>query len=509
MLNLNGNLFGRSVRKPVKDEETTANQPRQLKLFVWGLVAGWTLVVVSLLLFNVRNEHEQAYETARTQARSSYQRDVIYRHWVAGYGAFYTPVIRDIEPNPYLADIPERDVTTPSGQKLTMVNPAYMTRLVFDMATREYGTKDRITSLRPIRPANRPDPWEATALKALEGGREEVSSVEKLAGVAYLRLMMPLKTEEGCLKCHGKQGYKFGEVRGGISVAVPMEPLLRIARQNTLMSALSFSLLWLAGLTGIFTGAVRLRRLIRERDRAGVEIAALNQGLMMKTSELEAANRELDAFCATVSHDLMAPITVIGGYCQLVQETPAENCLEKCGEYSRIIYQETLRMEKLIDILLDFSRLTQKELQREKVDLSGMAGEIVTDLRRKEPGRLVVFRIAEDMTAYGDAPLLRVVLQNLLGNSWKYTSKKEEGLIEFGVTEREGKSVFFVRDNGVGFDMAPAEHIFEPFQRLRSAAEFKGSGVGLATVKRIIERHGGRIWAEGEAGVGATFRFTL
>lgn len=493
----------------MKGEETTTNQPTQLKLFVWGLAAGWTLVVVSLLLINVRQEGEQALETARTQARSNYQRDVIYRHWVAGYGAIYVPVTRETEPSPFLADIPERDVTTPSGKWLTMVNPAFMTRLVFELAAKEYNSKGRITSLRPIRPENRPDPWEARALKAFERGEKEVSSVEKLDGVDHLRLIRPLKAEEECLKCHGKQGYKAGEIRGGISVAVPMEPLRRVAKQKTLVSALSFSLLWLAGLAGIFTGAARLRRVIRERDRAGQEIADLNRGLMMKTAELEAANRELDAFCATVSHDLKSPITAIGGFCQLVQNIPVENHLERCGEYTRIIHKEAMRMEKLIETLLDFARLTKKELRREKVDLSGMAWEIATELRQKGPERHVIFRIAEDVTAYGDAPLLRVVLQNLLGNSWKYTSKREEGLIKFGVAEREGERVFFVSDNGVGFDMAQAERIFEPFQRLPGAAEFKGSGVGLATVKRIIERHGGRIWGEGEAGVGATFHFIL
>ncbi len=490
-------------------EVTTTSQPRQLALFVWGLAAGWTLVVVSLLLLNVRQERAQALETARTQARSNYQRDVIYRHWVAGYGAIYVPVTRETEPSPYLADIPERDVTTPSGRRLTMVNPAYMTRLVFQLAATEYDIRGRITSLRPLRPENRPDPWEAEALRAFERGEREVSAVERMDGVEYLRLMRPLKAEPECLKCHGKQGYRGGEIRGGISVAVPMEPLRGIARRNILVRAVSFGLVWLAGLAGIGTGGVHLRRVIRERDRAGQEIATLNRGLMAKSAELEAANRELDAFCATVSHDLKSPVTAIGGFCQLVQDIPAEDHLESCEEYTRIIHKEALRMEQLIDTLLEFSRLTQKQLRRERVDLSDMAQEIAEELRRKEPERRVAFRIAEDMTADGDAHLLHVVLQNLLGNSWKYTSQREEGEIEFGVTEREGERVFFVRDNGVGFDTAHAERIFEPFQRLPGAAEFTGSGVGLATVRRIVERHGGSIWCEGEAGVGATFSFTL
>jgi light-regulated signal transduction histidine kinase (bacteriophytochrome) len=248
---------------------------------------------------------------------------------------------------------------------------------------------------------------------------------------------------------------------------------------------------------------------MKQRDRAGMEISVLNQNLLMRKAELETANRELDSFCYTVAHDLRSPAATIGGFCHRMQKIPAEKHLEKCAAYTGIISRECRRMEKLIDTLLDFSRLSLSEVKREPVNLSKMAAEIATGLRLSEPGRSVTLKIEEGVEVSGDLALLHVVMQNLLGNAWKYTCKQKEAVIEFGVIQQEGEELFFVRDNGAGFDPEQADRIFEAFHRLHSEREFRGSGVGLATVKRIISRHAGRIWAEGEVGKGATIYFSL
>ena len=166
-------------------------------------------------------------------------------------------------------------------------------------------------------------------------------------------------------------------------------------------------------------------------------------------------------------------------------------------------------MNRLIDTLLKFSSITQVELRREEVDLCKLAREVAAEFQLAEPGRRATFRIAEEMAAEGDASLLRVALENLFGNAWKYTARREEAFIEFGIAEVDGKPAYFVRDNGTGFAMAHADKLFLPFQRLPGVEEFKGYGVGLATVERIVRRHGGRVWAEGEPGRGACFWFTL
>src|SRR5207244_6113753 len=175
-------------------------------------------------------------------------------------------------------------------------------------------------------------------------------------------------------------------------------------------------------------------------------------------------------------------------------------------DYLRRVRAATQRMAELIDDLLNLARETRRELRRESVDLSALARTIATQLQRMEPGRQAQFRIASGLVASGDAHLLRVALENLLGNAWKFTGKQSAAQIEFGVsTTDDGRPAYFVRDNGVGFDMAYSEKLFGAFQRLHRAAEFTGTGIGLATVYRIVTRHGGRIWAEAEVGKGATF----
>jgi signal transduction histidine kinase len=384
-----------------------------------------------------------------------------------------------------------------------------MTRLVFELAEEDYGVKGHITSLRPVRPENRPDAWESASLKAFEKGQEEASSVELMNGASYLRLMKPLVTKQECLNCHKKHGYQVGDIRGGISVAVPMEPLRRIARQNIVVNALSITTLWMGGLGVIMFGSGRLKRAIEQRDKAEREIAMLNRDLLSRKEELEAANRELEAFTSTVSHDLRSPLSTIGGFTRLIDKLPGDRPGEKRAKYTGIISQEVERMEKLIKALLDFSRLSKTGLAREPVSLSRLAAEIAAGLKQSAPDRAVTFAIEAGAEVMGDAVLLRAVLQNLLANAWKFTGRQKQALIEFGVMERNDEKIFFVRDNGTGFDNEQAGRIFEAFQRLHSDKEFKGTGIGLATVKRIITRHGGRVWAEGEKGKGAVFYFTI
>lgn len=492
-----------------EDAEARTAQPRSLKRYEWRLATGWTFVIVVLFVVNVVSNRRQVLETARTQARSIYQRDVIDRHWVAGLGGVYVPITKNTQPNPYMPDYPGRDVTTTTGEKLTLVIPIYLTRLIFDLSAEICNVKGHITSMRPVRPKNRPDKWETSAFVAFARGEKEVSSVEKIGGESYLRLMTPLMTDKECLQCHAKDGYRAGEIRGGISVAVPMQQLWIISWQNIILSTISFAILWLAGLSGIFTGATRLRLTIQQRDKAEQEINTLNQNLSAQTKELENANRELEAFNYTAAHDLRGPLNNIGLYFQAFQQLYGAKLDETCNELLTSGCEEVQRMSQLIDVLLEFSKLSNVEPHRENIDLSVVAREIAARLKSTSPERRYVFRIADGVIVNGDPKLLRVALDNLLSNAWKYTGNKEEAVIEFGATEINGKQVYFVRDNGNGFDMVDADELFTPFQRLPGAEEFKGFGIGLATVERIIHRHGGRIWAEAEPGKGATFYFTL
>ena len=260
---------------------------------------------------------------------------------------------------------------------------------------------------------------------------------------------------------------------------------------------------------GTITHFVAMKEDITEKKRAEEEIRMLNAHLAARARELESANQELETFNYTVSHDLRRPLTAISGYSQLILEMFGTGLNDQCRGYVKEIADGSVCMNQLIETLLDFSRITRCELKMETVDLSGIAGEVALDLRKCDPGRRVTFRIEEGVRVEGDADLLRVVLVNLMGNAWKYTGRKDDAVIEFGVVELEGKRPCFVRDNGAGFDMTHAAKLFSAFQRLHSTNDFEGTGIGLATVQRIIQRHGGTIWAEGAVGNGATFYFNL
>lgn len=237
--------------------------------------------------------------------------------------------------------------------------------------------------------------------------------------------------------------------------------------------------------------------------------AELEQRVAARTAELETANQELESFSYSVSHDLRSPLRGIDGFSRTLAEDYAGQLDERGQNYLQRIRAATRHMSQLIDDLLELARLTRSEMHRAPLDLSALAGNVATELQQAQPERAVEFSIAPGLTASADPHLLRVVLVNLLGNAWKFTSKQPRARIEVGSVAHEGTTAFFVRDDGAGFDMAYAGKLFGPFQRLHGQQEFEGTGIGLATVQRIIHRHGGRVWAEGQPGRGATFYFTL
>jgi PAS domain S-box-containing protein len=252
---------------------------------------------------------------------------------------------------------------------------------------------------------------------------------------------------------------------------------------------------------------------ITDRKRAEKQVHRLNSELERRvrerTAELEASTRELDAFTYSVSHDLRAPLRALNGFSQALLEDYG-GAVDAIGQdYLRRIRGATDRMGGLIDDLLELSRATRAELYRQSVDLSSLAGKAVGELHQVDPGRRIEVIIHDGLTCMGDPDLLMLVMQNLLSNAFKFTSKRPDPRIEVGAADGAEAPAFYVRDNGAGFDMAYADKLFDPFQRLHAATDFSGSGVGLAIVARIIARHGGHLWAEGEPGRGAIFYFTV
>jgi PAS domain S-box-containing protein len=264
---------------------------------VWGLGAVWTALVAASLLWNLHQARQTALELASTQAQLSYNKDLVYRLWAAGHGGVYVPITLETPPNPYLSHIPERDIRTPSGRALTLMNPAYMTRQVHELAAQLYGIKGHLTSLKPIRPENAPDPWEAKALKAFEAGTPEILKVVELAGEPHLRFMRPMHTEKACLKCHAAQGYKEGDIRGGISVDVSLKPFLVGLRSQTFPLAAGHGLIWVLGLAGIIMGNQRIWHYLGECQQAEEALRRthdeLEERIEERTASLRLANEQL------------------------------------------------------------------------------------------------------------------------------------------------------------------------------------------------------------------------
>lgn len=232
------------------------------------LTAVWTALMILGTVWHLFERYQDTLQSAYIQATRSFEKDLIYRQWAASHGGVYVPITKETPPNPYLSHLKNRDVTTTDGQKLTLINPAYMTRQAYEIGHKQFGHLDNITSLNPLRPENKPDNWEKKALQEFQKGKTEVSGSAKIGDIEYLRLLRPLITEANCLKCHSTQGYKEGDLRGGISISVPTKPLWNLMQNHLTAFLMSYGLIWLLGLVGIRFATLRIGQHIRMRDQA-------------------------------------------------------------------------------------------------------------------------------------------------------------------------------------------------------------------------------------------------
>lgn len=485
---------------------------KPLALFI-TLLTVWTLLAVASAVSSYRQMEGNFFALARERGQGLFELMELTRLWNSERGGVYAEVTDATPPNPYLHHS-KRDVEA-GGLKLTLVNPAYMTRQISDLSQREAKLSFHMTSLKPVRPENVPDAWEAEALKAFEKGEPPRLELREEGGEAAFRFMAPLVITRPCLACHVQQGYRLGDIRGGISVTMPAGGTLA-----TLHSEIGRMLLMHAIAYVLISGLMLLLYLRTQAHLRSLDAAthAQEELVRQRTSELTQANAalgrsnaELEQFAYAVSHDLQEPLRMVASYVQLLSRRYAGKLDEDADAFIGFASDGAKRMQHMITDLLDYSRVQTKTepfkpvAMEEALDLA--MGNL--DLVVKETDASVLTDRAALPVVHGDKGQLGRLLQNLIGNAIKYRHERRDPVVKIAASRLGDLWRFAVTDNGIGIEPQHYERIFRVFQRLHGRDKYQGSGIGLAVCKKIVERHGGDIWVESTYGVGTTFYFTL
>ncbi len=500
------------------------SRSRLLSVHFIGLAITWAIVVVGLLSWDLYKIRQTERKMAGNEARAHFNKDQELLLWTAYFGGVYVPVTERTEPNPYLSHLPERDVRSPSGRLLTLMNPASMIRRVMDEYAGLYGIRGHITSLRPTRVKTAPDRWEVYALGQFDKGGEEVSEFTQIEAEPYLRLMRPIYAGKDCLPCHAEQGYRAGDIIGGISISVPMAPYIEAARRQMTFHGALFGVLLFTGLAVIgFTGRSFIREM-RERDQAELDLRAARDSLEERTAELKKANMqvmrhasqleklnvELEEFASIASHDLREPLRKIRGFGDLLSRKWSDCLGDEGRDYLMRITNASRRMGELIDALAGYSRVTTCANPFLPVDLHRVVRDVASDLEfciKRNDGRI---EVGELPTIMADEAQMRQLFQNLVANALKYQPEGNKPFIRIYATTEDENCRIYVEDNGIGFEQEHAERIFKPMERLHGRSGlYPGTGMGLAICKKIADRHGGSITATSAPGRGSTFVICL
>jgi len=494
-----------------------------IKQFFFATSIGFIFLLASSLTWNIQEEKKTTYELAKVEAKGNHNKDLSFRRWAATHGGVYIPITEKITPNKYLNFVPDRDITSTTGKKLTLINPAYMTRLAFEISEAESGEKGHITSLNPIHPKNKPDEWEIKALKLFENGAKEYSSVETIDNKEYLRYIKPLYVEKGCLKCHTEEKYQLGDIHGGISVAIPMERYDAILNSKIQDYAYSHVLI---ALMGLFLGWLAYRRTlhsVREKNESQHKIAVNEALLREKNRELitakdkaEESDRLKTIFLQNMSHEIRTPMNAILGFSSLIPDEFDNR--NKLIEYTSIINQRGNDLLCILNDLLDISKIESEkvELHIEQFDLNSLLIEVQSvalalQSRYEKYHINVIFPINfdnENIVLCSDKGRLKQVFANLISNAFKFT---QEGSITIGYYLSANKIYFQVEDSGIGIPGKELENVFNRFTQVEqeTTRTHDGTGLGLSIVKGILRLLNGQIDVESEENKGSKFTFYI
>ncbi len=596
---------------------------RDLRFYSCVLATIWAVFVFGMMLWGISRVNETTGMLANEVAKAHFDKDQAFRLWATSHGGVYVPIDARTPPNPYLEQVPERDVRTRSGKDLTLMNPAYMLRQLHEDFAELYGIKGHITSLKPLRPENHPDEWEKKALESFETGTTQESEYAEIEGKPYLRLIRPVLAGKDCLKCHNN--YREGDIRGGVGVALPMDNFLEARASEITTLIVSHGSIFVIGLLGIGFGTRRLEQRKREGDSAqealrasekkyrslfdhskdgvfitsregelieankslvdmfgytaeemiGMDVRQLysdsserdkfrdtiegarsvngyeasfcrkegtlihcvltaqvrlsedgsvvgyqgivrdvtdqkraEEALRNQSKELERSNLDLEQFAYIASHDLQEPLRNVATCLQMLERDYKNKLDPNADQYIQYAVESAVQMKALILDLLAYSRVATRGKPPEKTDCEQIFERALKNLSCAitETGAVITHDALPTISA-DDTQLLQV-FQNLIQNAIKFR-KDEPPQIHVSALKSKKEWIFFVKDNGIGIESHQLDRIFQIFHRLHKRSDYNGTGIGLAIAKKVVERHGGRIWAESELGSGTTFHFTI
>jgi len=475
-----------------------------LRKFIFITAIIWIIIVITSLFWNIKIEKYNTKKLAHNGAEAFFKQVVLSRAWNAGHGGVYVPITETIQPNPYLK-VKNRDIVSTNGIRLTKINPAYMTRQISEIAQEANDVQFHITSLNPIRPANKAVKWETSALKSFENGEKDFGEFALLGNHHKVyRYMAPLLTKESCLKCHAKQGYKVGDIRGGISVTIPFPE-----RNSPWIIWSSHILALILGLIGLLFSGIKLHK-------KSLEIKKKNKDLDIALQKAEKASKAKSEFLANMSHEIRTPLNGVIGFSELLSNTDLTPLQE---QYLKNTNTSAHSLMGIINDILDFSKIEAGKLELEKIrtDIIELI-EDTSDIMRyqvstKDIELLVNFN--HDMPRYAivDPIRLRQILVNLLNNAVKFTDKGE---IELKVTftkvkDNIGVFGFSVRDTGIGISNEQKKKLFKAFSQADSSTtrKFGGTGLGLTISNKLAKKMGGEIKLKSVPGKGTTFFFDI
>jgi len=519
------------------------NDVRILKIKFFFELLIWSTLIIILLIWYDNKENERIIELAKKEALTAFKKDTAFRFWAAKHGGVYVPVTKETPENIYLKHIPERDIVTPSGKKLTLMNPAYMVRQLMTDYSLKNSTKGHITSLNFLNPINAPDDWESESLKKFEQGFKEVFELVPSSKGDTLRLMRPLIVKKKCLKCHEYQGYKIGEVRGGTSTTVQMSDYYRMKNDSVIRISIKYFLIWLSGI--IYMGLVfrfsknkqierkkantelesyrnHLEELVDERTEALKEKVELykktEKALEKARQEAVSANNAKSIFLANMSHELRTPLNAILGFSRLLGNNEFFKNEEK--KYLEIIHSSGENLLNLINDVLDMSKIEAGHitLNKNTFDLHNLLEDVknLFVLKAKEKNLQLILDYDSDVPQYifSDEGRLRQVLLNFVSNAMKFTEKggisitvKTNRLISKTKTLIIG---FEIADTGEGIKQEELGKLFEPFVQTESGIKYQqGTGLGLPISRKLIRMMGGEVSVTSEVDKGSVFKFEI